>query len=406
MDRTLYAALVRNLLNTDIIYCGADMDGFQRFEEKYCYDPLVQPMFTAGVLEELAGSARDNVFYELRDEFGIWAQLFRFEEDTILVGPYVKQIFDEHQAQRTFAAMHLPAAYVGSFRLYYSAFPVLSSTFVRNVLTACLNSLTGAVWEYSSCRVERGVSRPAAPPREAYSEVLDYRTVYLRYDLENRFLHMIETGDTENVLPAYQNMSLGGTPKNRYAGAVYQNPAIGLSMVRALARKAAERGGAPVVEINEITQRAVQKSMSSGQVTDQTQATLDMLRELTEAVRRHQLDLGRYSAPIRKVVEFLHMNYSQDVKLGFLARLANLSESYLSREFKKEAGMTVFSYLAHLRCVRAADLLLSTDFSIQEISGFVGYLDNNYFVKVFKKEFGITPSDYRRQNRQSVSAEK
>ena len=402
MDRELFIRLLRNLLHVNVICCGNDNVSFSLFEEKYCYDADLQPMFTAAYLKALADVSHEQVFYELRDEFGICTQIFRFQDETFLLGPYVKRIFHEQQVQRTFLSMRMPAAYVNSFRLYYSAFPVLSSSLIRSTVSACLTSLTGIVLDFSSQRIEQRQVPATGALQEPFSQVLDYSSVYRRYDLENYFLHMIETGDTENVLLAYQNLEPVGLHKNRYTGAIYQNPAIGLSMTRALARKAAERGGASVVEIHEITQRSVQRMMSAASVLEQNQISADMILELTEAVRRHQLNLGDYSAPIRRVLEYLHLNYSQNVDLAYLADLAGYSSSYFARQFKKELGVSVFSYLAHLRCEQAADRLRNTDSSIQEISNFVGYPDNNYFVKVFKKQFGMTPSEYRQNQKEAV----
>lgn len=94
-------------------------------------------------------------------------------------------------------------------------------------------------------------------------------------------------------------------------------------------------------------------------------------------------------------MEYLTLNYSQEIKFLALAELAGLSVSFFPKQFKAETKATVFQHIAHLRCTHAAELLRSTDSPIQDISGFVGYPDNNYFVKVFRKEYGMTPSEYR-----------
>lgn len=399
MDRKLLISLLRNLLNTNVLYGGNNAEGFSLFEEKYCYNPDLQPVFTAAYLRDFASGCQEHIFYELRDEFGIWVQMFRFEDEFFLLGPYVKRLFDEQRTQRTLLSMRMPAAYVNSFRLYCSAFPVLSSSLIHSTVSACLTSLAGVAQDFRIRRIEQSRAIAPSAPQGSFSEVLDYSSVYRRYDTENNFLHMIESGNTENVLLAYQNMEPVGMQKTRYTGAIYQNPTIALSMVRALARKAAERGGASVVEIHEITQRSVQRMMSATSALEQNQVSADMILELTEAVRRHQVNLGNYSPPIRRVMEYLYLNYSQELSLEFLAELAGYSSSYFARQFKQELGTSVFSYLAHLRCAQAANMLRGTDYSIQEISNFVGYPDNNYFVKVFKKQFGKTPSEYRQEQR-------
>ena len=53
-------------------------------------------------------------------------------------------------------------------------------------------------------------------------------------------------------------------------------------------------------------------------------------------------------------------------------------------------------YIALLRCKKAANLLKKTNLPIQEISSYVGYSDNNYFAKVFKKNYDMTPTEFRK----------
>lgn len=398
MNQELFISLMKNLLHTNAVYgkpSQSDSCIFADFEAKYCYNAILQPMFTAEALSRTTAAIKENVIYESRDEIGIWIQFFRMGDDIFLIGPYVKQIFDSARIQRIFADFHIPAAYAESFRLYYSAFPLQSSTQVRNTIIACIHSLTGLAQEYRSCRLESPKKESIPSNTEWYAESLDYNTIYSHYDLENTFLNMIETGDTERVLIAYDKLSWQSTPQNRYANAVYLDPVLALSMVRALARKAAERGGASVIEINEITQRAVQRMLFARNAAEQNHYGKDMIYELTDAVRRHRLNLGNFSGPIRKVMEYIQFNYSQKISLSFLAGYANCSSSYLSKEFKNATGRTIFEYIAHLRCTHAAEMLRDTDIAVQSVSSFVGYPDNNYFVKVFRKEFGTTPSEYR-----------
>lgn len=57
--------------------------------------------------------------------------------------------------------------------------------------------------------------------------------------------------------------------------------------------------------------------------------------------------------------------------------------------------MTIFQYIAHLRCQQAAKLLAETEMPVSEVSAYVGYIDTNYFTKVFKQQFGMAPSVFR-----------
>lgn len=401
MDFVLFSSLIRNLLKTPVSQMTQGEDTFAAFQDKYCYNPALQPIFTAKPLSALFADVEEKMVYEYQDELGVNILFFRFGGEAFLVGPFVRQAFDERLAQRTLILNGMPGAFSPSVKLYYESFPLVAASQAINTVLACIRSFTGATEDYSICRLALNDGE-VQMPRTYHIDSLDYSGIYRRYDTENRFLRMIETGDTENVLIGYNAMSLDGlTEKSRYVNAVYQTPTISLAMVRALVRKAAERGGAGIVEINEITQRTVQKMASTNSMKEMNELTREMILDLTVAVRQHKLQLGKYSPPIRKAVEYLYLNYSQNVTLAQLAAIAGYADTYFSKSFTKEVGTPVFQYIAQLRCMHAAEMLKGSEFSVQEISAYVGYIDSNYFVKVFKKQYGVTPSDYRlgKQNR-------
>ena len=394
MDLALFDSLTRNLLHMNVCHSEGDAAVWREFEEKYCYNPLLQPAFMAETLSRRAEEMQENTMYGLQDELGICVLLFRFAGQSYLVGPFVRREFDVDRVQRMLIKRHVPASFVDSIRMYHAGFPMIGSTSVRKALMAFIRSFSGTADEYDYCRLQ-DTAAEVTLPQLLREESLDYSSLYHRYDLENTFLRLVEQGDTENVMTALHNMSLQGMGRARYVSAIYQDPQIGNAMLRALARKAAERGGASLVEIHEITQRGVQKMVSARSNAELGASNVRMIYELTDAVRRSRETLGMLTPPVRRVVEYIRLNYSQELSLGTLAEIAGLSESYLTRTFKKEVGQTVFQYAAQLRCRKAADMLRSTELAIAQISSYVGYEDNNYFVKVFKKQYGVTPSEYR-----------
>ncbi|WP_028550676.1 response regulator [Paenibacillus sp. UNC451MF] len=98
---------------------------------------------------------------------------------------------------------------------------------------------------------------------------------------------------------------------------------------------------------------------------------------------------------ISQVKDFIHEHLSEDVSLHILADRVNLHPSYLSKVFKLETGEGLNHYLHFVRMERAVHLLKHSDAKIYEITASVGYLNTPYFIKVFKKEFGMTPQEYR-----------
>ena len=81
------------------------------------------------------------------------------------------------------------------------------------------------------------------------------------------------------------------------------------------------------------------------------------------------------------------------------AKIARLTPAQFTRLFKSVAGMTFVAYLTHLRLTNSLRLLKETDDTIAEIAAAVGFADQSYFDKRFKKSYGQSPRDFRGERR-------
>ena len=81
-----------------------------------------------------------------------------------------------------------------------------------------------------------------------------------------------------------------------------------------------------------------------------------------------------------------------------MAKLCHLSQSYFSKLFAKEMGETFTAYVTKLKLRHAKQMLQETDATISKIAEELSFSDDGYFIRVFKKHEGITPSVYRRHS--------
>ncbi|WP_138754152.1 response regulator [Paenibacillus sinopodophylli] len=127
-----------------------------------------------------------------------------------------------------------------------------------------------------------------------------------------------------------------------------------------------------------------------GKLRNWTMAGLGKLKEGTanevNDIRSHY---------VKKVQSFTEKNLHLDVSLRALADHVNLHTTHLSKIYKIETGEGISDYVSRLRMERACHLLKTTDKKVYEISAEIGYLEPAYFIKVFKRQFGVTPQDYR-----------
>ena len=103
------------------------------------------------------------------------------------------------------------------------------------------------------------------------------------------------------------------------------------------------------------------------------------------------------SALVNSAKTYMEHNFADSVSLFETARYLGVSQCHLSREFVKHTGEPPSFFLTKMRLERAAQLLVSTNKGIDEISLLCGFSDSNYFSKVFKKYMKISPSQFRKQ---------
>ena len=97
-----------------------------------------------------------------------------------------------------------------------------------------------------------------------------------------------------------------------------------------------------------------------------------------------------------QIKDYIEQHYTEEsLSLTVLSEHFSISESYLCVIFKKTFDITINQYIINLRMSKAKQYLLESNRKIKEISELVGYRDCNYFIRLFKKTYHITPSDFR-----------
>lgn len=100
---------------------------------------------------------------------------------------------------------------------------------------------------------------------------------------------------------------------------------------------------------------------------------------------------------IKICIDYIAQNCEKDITLAQLSHLVHLSPNYLCTAFKSATGLSPVEHLQVIRIKRATQMLLQTNFSIEEISLKCGFQNVGYFIKVFKKQTTHTPHAYRKK---------
>jgi AraC-like DNA-binding protein len=99
----------------------------------------------------------------------------------------------------------------------------------------------------------------------------------------------------------------------------------------------------------------------------------------------------------RRIVDIVEQQYDQDISLDYCAAVMNFNPAYISRVFKKEMGVSFSEYISEYRMNIAKNLLATTEMKVSDIGRKVSYTNISAFIRTFRRTFGLTPGQYREQ---------
>lgn len=144
---------------------------------------------------------------------------------------------------------------------------------------------------------------------------------------------------------------------------------------------------------NEAFDEAFSKIAGAENNSDLEKFLCDRTIECTTAI--NQLKTAAKNPIISKAQNFIQEHLAEDLGLEQIASILGVSPFYLSKLFKEETGETLINHITTLRLEKAKQLLGNDSMIIKEITAATGYNDQNYFSKLFKQKYGLSPSEYR-----------
>ena len=394
-----FMTLISNITGCKFCHYNGDQSVLEEYENTQCLLPQIQTMMRKDELSKLCSLLDERTFYRVLDEFGIVMLIFSFMGDIWISSPFIRKEWNRDKMERILASAAIKASMLPSLELYYTSLPLLSSTRMMKLIMALINSYSPMEEEFDFVPLDGGMIGEMKQNR-IIDQDADYSFVYRRYDIENRFLRMIKEGNIDELNASMKDMIDFSqyNDSTLFTGLYRKNISSGMSVLRTLARKAAEDAGVSVITIDIITQRAVQKIDSEIRQSEIINITKEMITELTEEVRKvNQLFVG-ISPSISRCINHIRLHYPDNITLDDLCSISSMSKANLTRRFQKETGTTISTYIRNARCHHAVALLEEGVLTIKEIAGYVGYPDYNYFSKVFRSYAGVSPLEYRKQH--------
>ena len=233
----------------------------------------------------------------------------------------------------------------------------------------------------------RGPAGPSSGP---------YRDRYIIWNAERALLQMVRNGDL-NYKTAFHNSSMVSNGVPLQGGTPLRQAKISVIVFCSIVCRAAMEGGLSPEEAYSLGDAYIQNVENAKAMDELTSISVMMYDDFIQRVHRCRSDPARSEA-VQKCCDYIEMNLGEKIRASDLASLAGYSEYYMTRKFKEETGYFISDYVKFARIERAK-LLQSTDLSILEIAGRLGFATRSYFSQAFREVTGMTPTQFREKER-------
>ena len=354
----------------------------------------------ADFLQNSMSQAKENTIYRFYDEYDCNYIFLRLPEpDTyFFVGPYLLALpTEQHIAQKAGSLALLPEQ-IERMHLYYAALPLIED---ENLLLSMANTFATYLWGSPEQYVMEYLDY-AIPDRyepipyslalaQADTNILDLSALEANYENENKLMEAVSKGKLQLVTAAASTVFNNGA--QRRLNDSLRDRKNYLVILKTLLRKAAEYGGVHPIHLHRLSSHYAGMIENARTIKQSLTLQENMIRDFCQLVKRHSLN--KYSYYVGQTITLVQYDLTADLRLKTVAEKLNVNSSYLSTLFHREYGCTLTDFVNKERIDRGILLLQMTTKPIQDIAADCGIQDVNYFIKLFKKQTGFTPKQYR-----------
>lgn len=350
--------------------------------------------------------AKENIIYRFFDEYLCNYIFFRIPNAEVdsyfFIGPYILSLPTDDFILKKSQQLSLAKVQIEQLRVYYRNLPIVED---ENVLLSIVDTLGTFIWKGTSNfnieyvnyeipdRRQPIYSTSVFDINESVNPALTLEIIEQNYQAENTMMEAISKGKL-NKVDIIASAVLNQGTEERLADSL-RNRKNYLIILNTLLRKAAEYGEVHPYHIHRLSSEFAKEIEALYSVEGSLSLQREMIRKYCLLVKEYSLK--NYSHLVGRVITLISYDLSAPLTLKHIAATMNVNASYLSAMFKKNCGETLTDYVSRKRMEHAAYNLTHSNKQVQIIAEECGILDVNYFIKIFKKHYGMTPTQFRNE---------
>ena len=350
-------------------------------------------------LRDVLVSCQHNTIYRHTDRFFCSYLFLRLPDSSsfLLIGPYTTAPVTRQSLLEKAEGLLIPPWLLKQMERYYESVPMLSDTLpLMNIVSSFGEMLWGSGEAFRIETLDDDVKDAPVSLMQVRADssiLLDREMMETRYRFENHLMDIVSHGQVHRAELLLQNIT-EHLFESRVSDPVRNLKNYGI-ISNTLLRKAAEKGGVHPIYLDKTSSEFAAKIENTTSLISGVALISEMVRAYCRLVHKH--NKKHYSPTVQKAVLLIETDLTQDLHLSALAKELTISPGYLSALFKEETQQTVTEYVTARRMELGKHLLTTTPMQVQTVAQYCGIPDVNYFSKLYKKHFGITPRESREQ---------
>ena len=319
--------------------------------------------------------------------FDVQFIIFRFNGDIVLIGPFLMKYLSEADIDETLLFE------LGGTKHQLLNIPVVPSS---GLFMPLMNTLFDYLWGEGEYIWRREDDKKNL--NIVFDDLEHYNAdeIAKRYKQESQLLDAVKRCDFEFLSRLSSAFDIKETVEKRNKNPVrnIQNYSI---IMNTLLRKTAYDAGVEAVYVDRLSSAFGKRIESLSTSMAASNIMIEMLSEYAYLIRDYSW--SGYPEAIKTVRFIVDSRYKEHLTLDDLCRSAGLSKSYLSRLFKRVMGKSIFEYINEVRVSKSLLLLKNPQITISQASLECGFEDQAYYTRIFKRIKGVTPTEWRIENK-------
>lgn len=349
--------------------------------------------------KQVFSSVDSNCIYHIEDYYMCHYSFLLLPDEAsfFFIGPYLTRSLTESDIHELMHTLSIPEELFPQLKDYFFALPlILDKGFFFTFLQRSFCTIFG-ISEMSSQHVNLRLLESQEEFLKKHEfvvpndPILSMHLLEERYQIEDAVLDAVAEGNAVKAMMLTERMgSIRLSPRSQNPLRNSKNIYI---ILNTLLRRTAYLSGVHPLYIDEVSGNYARLIEECDDERELDELAPLMVQKYCSLVEKKSL--SSYSKPVQQILVTIDASLTGDLSLKRFANDLFLNTSYLSALFKKEVGSTLTDYVNQNRIHYACKLLRSTTLSVQNIAAKSGIPDIHYFTRLFRREMGMSPREYR-----------